>query len=177
MPSVGTVILEDICGLPLTVTEARELYRRGVALANALKEKATLRHPIVFAEAETTRLALQGAVAFLAGDGVSRLKPTIAVKDVIPASARLCQMGTSIWSSAVEFDGLVEARDTYAQYTRDLKVAHATKNPPLVAVAPPEALPTVAPPAPTNLAMPLTLAGAVLAVGGVALWATSKPKT
>jgi hypothetical protein len=169
-------ILESVCNLPLTVTEARELFRRGVSMANALKQATTIANAITFARAETTRIALQGALTQLSGDELSRLRGTVIASTVMTNAAQFCALGSALWLLAADFEGdkLIEARDNYAEQTQKIKAAHT----PTQIVVQPNIQPILVDATPvgsdSNTGLMIAAGGAAVGLLGFLLWANNR---
>jgi len=169
-------ILESVCNLPMTVAEARELFRRGVLVAGAIKQATTISSALAFAQAETARIALQSAVDQLNGSELSRLRGTVLASTVIANSTKLCSLGEQLWLLGNDFDSaqLTQTRDNYADQTQIIKAAHTPKQ----VVIPPNiqqpVLVNAQPIADDHTGLMVAAGGAVVGVIGLMLWAHNR---
>lgn len=177
----GNRIFESICGVDLTVNEARELFRRGAAVASKIKSLTGISSAISFAKAETSRIALQSGVDQLSGDELSRLRGTVLAANILQTTPQLCGLTTDVWFLGNDFgvpgDDLVQARDFLADWTQQIKKNHTPAN----VVVPPDIQP-VLPGGAGQLTLPdeshtglmVAAGGAALGLIGLALWAHNR---
>lgn len=168
-------ILESVCNLPMNVAEARELFRRGALMANAIKQVTTISSALAFAQAETSRIALQAAFEQLNGSELSRLRGTVLASAVLDNARQLCSLGEQLWLLGNDFEGgkLLETRDNYADQTQAIKAAHT----PTQVVIPPNIQPVITnatPIAEDHTGLMVAAGGAVVGVIGLMLWAHNR---
>jgi hypothetical protein len=166
----GNRIIEDICNLPMTITEARGLYRSALAMANAVKAATTISSAITFVQAEAARSAFQSALDALNGSELSRLRGDTIAATVLTNAAQLCRLIEAVFllGVGIEGDGAAAVATTmtaYGDQTQAIKKAHTAPPPTNTGIVPP-AIPVVVAVAPPDTGLG---AGKALAVGGAAL--------
>lgn len=123
-------MLPPICGLSLTVAEARALYASGLLLAQGLIQQAKpIDHPITRTRAEIAFLTYQKALRDLIElvDPSSAEQSHLAVDLFLRDATRLCTLGEDLWVRALDVGGMSPLRDGYAKTVQALLQA---RNPP-----------------------------------------------